>query len=84
MRVIIFGASGMVGQGALRECLLADDVREVVSVVRTPTGVTHAKLREIVHRDFYDFTPIADRLTNLHACFFRLSCPCCGAPFQST
>lgn len=72
MRVIIFGASGMVGQGALRECLLADDVREVVSVVRTPTGVTHAKLREIVHRDFYDFTPIADRLTNLDACFFCL------------
>jgi uncharacterized protein YbjT (DUF2867 family) len=72
MRVVIFGASGMVGQGALRECLLAADVREVVSVVRTPTGVTHPKLREIVHRDFYDFTPIAAQLTGLDACFFCL------------
>jgi uncharacterized protein YbjT (DUF2867 family) len=72
MRVVIFGASGMVGQGTLRECLLADDVREVISLVRTPTGVTHPKLREIVHRDFYDFTPIAHQLTGLDACFFCL------------
>jgi len=72
MRIVIFGASGMVGQGALRECLLADDVREVVSLVRTPTGVTHSKLREIVHRDFHDFAPIADQLSGLDACFFCL------------
>lgn len=72
MRIVIFGASGMVGQGALRECLLADDVREVVSIVRTPTAVKHAKLREIVHRDFYDFTPVAGELTNFDACFFCL------------
>ncbi|HWH51567.1 MAG TPA: hypothetical protein VN651_08475 [Gemmatimonadaceae bacterium] len=72
MRIVIFGASGMVGQGALRECLLADDVREVVSLVRTPTGVTHSKLREIVHRDFHGFAPIADQLSGLDACFFCL------------
>jgi uncharacterized protein YbjT (DUF2867 family) len=72
VRVVIFGASGMVGQGALRECLLAPDVSEVVSLVRRPSGVTHAKLREIVHRDFYDFTPVADQLSGLDACFFCL------------
>ena len=47
MRVIIFGATGMVGQGVLRESLLAADVEEVLAVIRTPTGVSHPKLREI-------------------------------------
>lgn len=56
MRVILFGSTGMVGQGALRECLLDPEVREVVAVVRAPTGQQHAKLREVVHRDFTDFT----------------------------
>ncbi|MFB9450696.1 epimerase [Dactylosporangium vinaceum] len=55
MRVIVFGATGMVGMGVLRECLLAPDVSEVLVVTRTPTGVEHPKLRELVHRDFGDF-----------------------------
>lgn len=69
MKVIIFGSTGMVGQGALRECLLDPEVTEVVAVVRAPTGQTHAKLRELVHRDFTDFTGVE---LDGDACFWCL------------
>ena len=78
MRVILFGGSGMVGQGVLRECLLDDDVTEVLSIVRAPTGATKPKLREIVHRDFHDFGAIAGQLTNLDACFYCLGATSVG------
>jgi uncharacterized protein YbjT (DUF2867 family) len=70
MRVIVFGATGMVGKGVLRECLLADDVTEVLVVGRTLTGQRHPKLRETTHADFTDFTGVA--LTGYDACFFCL------------
>lgn len=57
-RVIIFGATGMVGQGVLRECLLDPNVSEVTVVVRSSTGRQHPKLREIVHADFTDFSAL--------------------------
>src|SRR6266478_1480207 len=72
MRIMIFGASGMVGQGALRECLRDPEVEQVVSVVRAPTGSTHEKLREIAHNNFLDFTPIENELTGLNACLYCL------------
>ncbi|MEU6011876.1 NAD-dependent epimerase/dehydratase family protein [Streptomyces sp. NPDC047453] len=72
MRVIVFGASGMVGHGALRACLLDDEVSEVLAVVRRPLSVTHPKLRQIVHGDFTDYTAIQDQLTDLDACLFCL------------
>jgi uncharacterized protein YbjT (DUF2867 family) len=72
MKVILFGATGMVGQGALRECLLDPDVTEVLIVGRTPTGRQHAKIREIVHKDLYDLSPIASQLAGYGACFFCL------------
>lgn len=72
MNVIIFGATGMVGQGVLRECLLDPGVRRVVTVGRTPLGQQHPKLEEIVHPDLYDLSPIESKLTNLDACFFCL------------
>src|SRR5713101_9285903 len=72
MRIVIFGASGMVGQGALRECLRDPEVEQVVSIVRAPTGTTHEKLREIVHKNFLDFTPIENQLTGLTACLYCL------------
>ncbi len=58
MKVILFGATGMVGQGLLRECLLDTDVSEVLSVARSATGQRHAKLREIIHADFNDFSTL--------------------------
>jgi uncharacterized protein YbjT (DUF2867 family) len=72
MRVIVTGASGMVGQGVLRECLRDPDVTDVLTLGRTPTGQTHAKLHEVVHRDFLDYSAIEDRLTGYDACFFCL------------
>ncbi|MEJ3744552.1 NAD-dependent epimerase/dehydratase family protein [Actinomycetes bacterium KLBMP 9797] len=72
MKVIVFGGTGMVGQGVLRECLLAEDVSAVLTVGRTPTGRPHAKLRELIHQDFTDLTPIADELAGYDACFFCL------------
>jgi uncharacterized protein YbjT (DUF2867 family) len=72
MKVIIFGATGMVGQGALRESLLAPDVEQVLAVGRTPTGVRHPKLREVPLADFADLGPIEDRLAGYDACFYCL------------
>lgn len=78
MRVVIFGATGMVGQGVLRECLRDEGVTEVLAVVRHPIGKPHAKLREIVHADFHDFTAIADRLSRCDACFFCIGVTSAG------
>ncbi|MES1172041.1 MAG: NAD(P)H-binding protein [Bacteroidota bacterium] len=72
MKVILFGATGMVGQGVLRECLLDPEVGEVLAVGRTPTGQAHAKLREIVHSDLGQLSPIEQDLSGYDACFFCL------------
>ncbi len=72
MRVIVFGATGMVGQGVLRESLLAPDVTEVLVVTRTATGVRHPKLREVTLTDFADLGPIAGELSGYDACFYCL------------
>ncbi|BBH63790.1 epimerase [Actinoplanes sp. OR16] len=72
MRVIVFGATGMVGQGVLRESLLAPDVTEVLVVTRTPTGVHHPKLTEVTLADFSDLSPIEGELSGYDACFYCL------------
>jgi len=72
MNVVLFGASGMVGQGVLIECLDDPDVQRVVSVVRRPTGVTNPKLTEVVHGDFFDYAAIEPSLRDADACFFCL------------
>jgi uncharacterized protein YbjT (DUF2867 family) len=78
MKVLLVGASGMVGQGVLRECLLDADVERVLSIVRTPSGQRDAKLREIVHKDFFDFSGIESELTGYDACFFCLGVSSAG------
>ncbi len=78
MKVILFGASGMVGQGVLRECLLDPEVKTVLSIVRSSTGQEHAKLREIVHKDFFDFSAIESELAGFDACFFCLGVSSAG------
>ena len=72
MKVILFGATGMVGQGVLRECLLDADVQGVLVVGRSPTGQRHTKLREIVHDDFLNYAAIESELVGYDACFFCL------------
>jgi uncharacterized protein YbjT (DUF2867 family) len=78
MRVLLFGATGMVGQGVLRECLLDPDVESVVAVGRGSTGQNHAKLRELRHDDFLDFSSIEGQLTGFDACFFCLGVSSAG------
>jgi uncharacterized protein YbjT (DUF2867 family) len=78
MKVIIFGATGMVGQGVLRESLLDPEIPQVLSVVRSATGQSDAKLREAVHRDFLDFSSIEAELTGYDACFFCLGVSSAG------
>lgn len=70
VRAIITGATGMVGEGVLFECLRHPDVEQVLVINRRPGGVTHPKLREIVHADFFDLTPIEAQLSGYNACFF--------------
>ena len=72
MKILIFGATGMVGQGVLRECLLAPDVESVVAVGRNATGQQHPKLRDLVHKDMYDYGAIEPQLQGFDACFFCL------------
>lgn len=72
MKAILFGATGMVGQGVLQECLRDPDVESVLAIGRQTTGNPHPKLRELVHRDFIDFSPIAAQLSGYDACFFCL------------
>ena len=72
MKVLIFGATGMVGQGVLRECLLAPDVESVVAIGRNPTGQQHPKLRDLVHRNMYDYGDVESQLQGFDACFFCL------------
>src|SRR5665811_905884 len=72
MKVILFGATGMVGQGVLRECLLDAGVESVLAVGRSLSAQRHAKLREIVHDNFLDFSTILSQLAGYDACFFCL------------
>jgi uncharacterized protein YbjT (DUF2867 family) len=78
MKVILFGATGMVGQGVLRECLRDPEIREVLAVVRSTTDQKHAKLRELVHENFYDFSAIVDELARYDACLFCLGVSSAG------
>ena len=72
MKVVLFGATGMVGQGVLRECLLDSGIEAVLVVGRSPTGERQPKLREVLHRDFTDYSDIEPQLTGYDACFFCL------------
>lgn len=81
MRVLIFGASGMVGGGVLRECLADPAVEQVISVARTAGGSRHAKLTEVVHAHFQDFATIeASAFAGIDAAFFCLGVASSGMP----
>jgi uncharacterized protein YbjT (DUF2867 family) len=72
MKVLLFGATGMVGQGVLRECLLDPEVQLVQTIGRSFTGLKHTKLREIVHQDMTSYASLNDQLSGFDACFFCL------------
>lgn len=75
MKIILFGASGMVGQGVLRECLIDPEVESVLAVLRSPLAQPDGKeqkVREIIHSDFTDFSAVEDQWPGYDACFFCL------------
>ncbi|MGY1808380.1 NAD(P)H-binding protein [Blastococcus sp. SYSU D00669] len=72
MKVLVFGGSGLIGDGIVKECLEAADVTEVLAVGRRPLELRHPKLRTVVHGDFLDFAPIADELAGADACVWAL------------
>jgi len=72
VKAIITGATGMVGEGVLLECLNHPDVEQVLVINRKPGGVAHPKLREIIHADFFNLAPIEQQLIAYNACFFCL------------
>jgi len=78
MKVIVTGGSGMVGKGVLLECLEHPEVTRVLSLGRSPIGLAHPKLVEIVHRDLYDLTAVEQALAGYDACFFCLGVSSAG------
>ncbi|SEQ35732.1 NAD-dependent epimerase/dehydratase family protein [Lentzea albida] len=78
MKIVIFGASGMVGQGALCEALLDAEVDSVVTVGRSPSAATDPKLRHVVHADFGDLSAIAAELADADACFYCMGVTSAG------
>ena len=78
MNVILFGATGMIGQGVLRECLLDSGVERVLAVGRTPTGRSDAKLRDVVASNLFDLSSIESQLHGFDACFFCLGVSAVG------
>ena len=78
MNIVLFGATGMLGQGVLRECLHAPDVQRVLTIGRHRTGQQHPKLHEIVHVDLWHYNAIEEQLRGYHACFFCLGVTSAG------
>jgi uncharacterized protein YbjT (DUF2867 family) len=78
MRVALFGATGMIGQGVLRECLRDPRVWRVLAIGRSRSAVTHEKLEQLVLCDMLDYAPIASRLAGVDACFYCLGITSAG------
>ena len=78
MKVVLFGATGMIGSGALIECLVHPDVEALLAVGRRSSGVVHPKLSEVLHDDFLDYSTIVERLRGYDACLFCLGVSAAG------
>jgi uncharacterized protein YbjT (DUF2867 family) len=78
LKVIITGATGMVGEGVLYECLNNENVEEILVVGRKPCGYSNPKLKEVLHSDFFDLSSIADTLKGYDTCFFCLGVSALG------
>ncbi len=72
MKVIVTGATGMVGEGVMHQCLQHNDISEVLVINRKPCGVQHSKLKEIIHSNFFDLSAVENQLNSYDACFFCL------------
>jgi uncharacterized protein YbjT (DUF2867 family) len=72
MKCIIFGATGMVGEGVLLKALASEKVASVLAIGRRPCGISHDKLKELIQHDFFDYSTIEEQLKGYDACFFCL------------
>lgn len=78
MKIVVFGATGMIGNAVLLEAFDDAGVESVLAVVRRPTGMQHAKLRELVHADFFDFSAAQDAFVGIDACIWCLGVTSAG------
>jgi hypothetical protein len=78
INVIITGSTGMVGKGALLECIESPDVSSVLLINRSRLGIVHPKVKEIIHKDFFDWAPICEDLKGYNACFFCMGVSSAG------
>lgn len=68
--ILITGASGMIGSLILESCLQKDEIKQITSITRKPSGIQHAKLIEVIHTNFLDFSSIEHHFTNQDVCFY--------------
>ncbi len=78
MKVILFGGTGMVGQGVLRECIADDEVEQILLVVRKATVITSPKVVELLHEDFFDWSGVEERFASFDTCLFCLGVSAVG------
>ncbi|GAC1409076.1 MAG: epimerase [Gemmatimonadaceae bacterium] len=78
MNVLLFGATGMVGDGVLHQCLIDPGVTSVLAIGRSPLGVKHVKLRERRRADFFTYADLTHELATIDACFFCLGVSSAG------
>jgi uncharacterized protein YbjT (DUF2867 family) len=83
MKVLLTGATGMVGKGVLLECLDDPSVVEILSISRKPVGIQHPKLKELIHADFTDFSQVENRLAGFDACFACMGVSAAGMDEQT-
>ncbi len=77
-KVIITGATGMIGKGVLLECLDSNAISEVLVIGRNSIGMAHPKLKELIHRDFSNFSDVRSQLSGYDGCFFCLGISAAG------
>ena len=82
MKVIITGATGMVGKGVLLECLDHSEIEKVLIIGRNSAGISHPKLNELLHLDFSDFTAVKGSLQGYDACYYCLGVSAAGLDEQ--
>ncbi len=78
INAIIFGSTGMIGQGLVLECLENPQVESILLINRQPCGMSHKKLKEIIHQDFFDLSSIENEFKNKNTCFFCLGISAVG------
>ena len=78
IKALITGSTGMVGKGLLLECLDSPDVESILVINRQPLGIEHPKLKEIIHRDMFNLSPVKEQLKGCNTCYFCLGVTSAG------